>query len=323
MTGSAAPDGGRRDAVVVFGSVNVDATSYVRAFPLPGETVHSSAFRVALGGKGANQAVAAHLAGARVELVARVGDDPHADVARAAFARFGLPADAVATVPGVPTGVAQITVAETGENTIIVTAGANAAFDVGAVGAEQPRLARAAVALTQGELPVPSIEAVAEGCDAAGVRFVLNLAPPVAVGSATLGVADPLVVNVHEARTIGLGAELADDAPVADWLQVAASAVGAVARSIVVTLGGRGAVAADATGAWSVAAPRVDAVDTTGAGDAATGVLAAMLAEGRDLSTAVRAAVAAGALAVQRRGTVDSYAMRADVLALADRTEAV
>ncbi|MGR0218422.1 ribokinase [Agromyces sp. ZXT2-6] len=318
-----ADPGGRRDAVVVFGSVNVDATSYVRDFPRPGETVHSRGFRVALGGKGANQAVAAHLAGARVELVARLGGDANAEVARSAFARFGLAADAVATVPDETTGVAQITVAESGENTIIVTAGANASFDSEAIRAESPRLGGAALALTQGELPVPAIEAIAAACDAAGVRFVLNLAPPVPVGRAALASADPLVVNVHEARTLGLGAGLDDDAPAEAWRDAAASVVGALARSIVVTLGDRGAVAADPTGAWTAPAPRVDAIDTTGAGDAATGVLAAMLAEGRALPDAVRAAVAAGALAVQRRGTVDSYAGRDDVLELADRTEAV
>jgi ribokinase len=309
--------------VVVFGSVNVDATSYVRDFPRPGETVHSSGFRVALGGKGANQAVAAHLAGARVELVARLGGDANAEVARAAFARFGVAADAVSTVPHEPTGVAQITVSASGENTIVVTAGANATFDAEAVRAESARLGGASVALTQGELPVPAIEALAGECDAAGVRFVLNLAPPVPVGRAALAVADPLVVNVHEARALGFGTALADGAGVADWRQTAASVVGVIARSVVVTLGDRGAVAADPTGSWAVPAPRVDAVDTTGAGDAATGVLAAMLAEGRSLPDAVRAAVAAGALAVQRRGTVDSYAGRDAVLALADRTEAV
>jgi ribokinase len=315
--------GGRADAVVVFGSVNVDATSYVRDFPRPGETVHSSGFRVALGGKGANQAIAAHLAGARVELVARLGGDANAEVARAAFARFGLVMDAVSAVPHEPTGVAQITVAESGENTIVVTAGANATFDAEAVHAESARLGGAALALTQGELPVPAIEAIAAACDAADVRFLLNLAPFAAVDPAALAVADPLVVNVHEARALGFGTELADDADVAAWREAAASVVGVVARSVVVTLGDRGAVAADATGSWSVPAPRVDAVDTTGAGDAATGVLAAMLAEDRSLPDAVRAAVAAGALAVQHRGTVDSYAERDVVLALADRTEAV
>ncbi|MBM7502560.1 ribokinase [Agromyces aurantiacus] len=312
----------RSHGVVVFGSVNVDATSYVGEFPRPGETVHSHGFRVALGGKGANQAVAAHLSGAPVELVARVGDDANAEVPRQAFAGFGLATDGVASVPGEPTGVAQITVSGTGENTIVVTSGANSALGVEVVAAERERIAVAGVVLTQGELPVPTIEALAAACDAAGVRFVLNLAPPVAVAEEAVAVADPLVVNVHEARTLGLGAGLADDAPADAWREAAASVVGALARSVVVTLGARGAVAADGTGSWAVAAPEVEVVDTTGAGDAATGTLAAMLAEGSRLLDAVRAAVAAGALAVQGRGTVDSYAARDAVLDLAERMEA-
>jgi ribokinase len=315
-------DGRPRGTVVVFGSVNVDATSYVREFPRPGETVHSEGFRVALGGKGANQAVAAHLSGAAVELVARVGDDANAEVPRRTFEAFGLATNGVTAVPGESTGVAQITVSGTGENTIVVTAGANASFGVEVVAAEQARLAAAGLVLTQGELPTATIASLAAACEAAGVRFVLNLAPPVPVAREAVAVADPLVVNVHEARTLGLGADLADDAPADAWRDAAASVVGALARSVVVTLGPRGAVAADAAGSWSVAAPEVDAVDTTGAGDAATGTLAAMLAEGRSLPDAVRAAVAAGALAVQRRGTVDSYAERDDVLGLADRMEA-
>lgn len=311
-----------RGIVVVFGSVNVDATSYVRAFPHPGETVHSHGFRVALGGKGANQAVAAHRSGAPVELVARVGDDPAAEVPLRAFAAFGLATDGVTAVSGEPTGIAQITVSGSGENTIVVTSGANASLGADVVDLERDRLARAAVVLTQGELPVPTIEALASACDAAGVRFVLNLAPPVAIAPEALAVADPLVVNVHEGRTLGVGAALPDDAPADAWRDAAASVTGDLARSIVVTLGARGAVAADASGSWAVAAPSVDVVDTTGAGDAATGTLAAMLAEGRPLADAVRVAVAAGTLAVQRRGTVDSYAGRDTVLGLADRMEA-
>ncbi|MRX43518.1 ribokinase [Agromyces kandeliae] len=307
--------------LVVVGSVNIDATSYVDAFPQPGETIHSHGHRIALGGKGANQAIAAHLCSADVEFLARLGDDAAADVARAAFARFGLPAGAVATVPGTPTGVAQITVAASGENTIVVTAGANAAIGADLIAAEHERIAAADLVLTQGELPVPTIESLAAACRAAGTRFALNLAPPVGVAAAAVAIADPLVVNVHEARAVGIGAALSDEAPAEAWRDAAASVVGDLARSIVVTLGARGAVAADADGSWVVAAPEVEAVDTTGAGDAATGALAAMLAEGRSLPEAVRIAVAAGAIAVQSRGTVDSYAGRADVLALADRTE--
>ncbi|KRE23156.1 ribokinase [Agromyces sp. Soil535] len=299
--------------VVVFGSLNVDSTSYVEAFPAPGETILSHGFRVALGGKGSNQAVAAHAVGASVDLVARIGTDAAGDFALSTLERFGLPTGAVGRERDAPTGVAQITVADSGENTIIVTGGANLTVTPAVVDAERPRIAAAGLVLTQGELPVPTIERVAELAADAGVRFVLNLAPPAAVRAATVSSADPLVVNEHEARAVGIGTDAAG-ASLDAWRELAASAVGHVARSVVVTLGAAGAVAASADGSWIAEAPRVEAVDTTGAGDGFTGALAAFLAEGRPLDEALRFAVAAGGLAVQARGTVDSYAPRAAVL---------
>ncbi|GAA1798031.1 ribokinase [Agromyces neolithicus] len=308
-------------ALVVVGSLNVDSTSYVAAFPEPGETVTAHGFVVALGGKGSNQAVAAHVAGADVELVARVGDDASGDFALAALGRFGLPVDAIERVTDAPTGVAQITVADTGENTVIVTPGANAELTPAVVDAERDRLASARLVLTQGELPVATIERLAEVASGEGARFVLNLAPPVALSPATLAVCDPLVVNEHEARAVGIGADVPAGASLETWSPLAADAAGRLARSIVITLGAAGAVAASADGTYAVPAPRVDAVDSTGAGDGFTGTLAAYLAEGRTLDEAVRIAVAAGSLAVQARGTVDSYAPRAAVLAAAGLTE--
>ena len=310
-----------RSALVVVGSLNVDSTSYVARFPEPGETVTAHGFVVALGGKGSNQAVAAHVAGAVVELIARVGDDASGDFALAALGRFGLPVGAIERVTDVPTGVAQITVADTGENTVIVTPGANAELTPAVIDSERARLASAGLVLTQGELPVATIERVAELASAEGVRFVLNLAPPVAVSPATLAGCDPLVVNEHEARAVGIGADVPPEASLETWVSLAAEAVGTLARSIVVTLGAAGAVAASADGTWAVPAPRVDAVDSTGAGDGFTGTLAAFLAQGRPLAEAVRIAVAAGSLAVQARGTVDSYAPRDAVLAAAGLTE--
>jgi ribokinase len=302
--------------VVVVGSLNVDSTSYVAAFPAPGETVLSHGFQVALGGKGSNQAVAAHVAGASVELVAHIGADAPGDYALATLERHGVPTGSITRHSDTPTGVAQITVADSGENTIIVTSGANAAITPEAVDAERDRLAGAELVLTQGELPVEAIDRLAAAATGEGVRFVLNLAPPAAVSAETLAAADPLVVNEHEARAVGIDPDVAAPTP-DDWRELAASAVGRIARSVVVTLGSAGAVAASEHGSWAVPAPRVAAVDTTGAGDGFTGALVAFLAEGRPLDEAVRIAVAAGALAVQVRGTVDSYAPREELLAAA------
>ncbi|MEF3404597.1 ribokinase [Agromyces sp. CCNWLW203] len=311
--------------VVVIGSLNVDSTSYVDAFPAPGETILARGFEVALGGKGANQAVAAHVAGARVEFVACLGDDASGAFACDTLERLGLSIAAVRRIPNASTGVAQITVAESGENTIIVTSGANLALTPVLIDAERERIAAATVVLTQGELAVATIEHLALVSNELGARFVLNLAPPAPVAAEALGVADPLVLNEHEARAVGIGTDAPGSTNLDEWRALAASAVGAVARSVVVTLGAAGAVAADAGGSWAAPAPRVTAVDTTGAGDGFTGTLAAFLAEGRPLPEALDLAVAAGALAVQARGTVDSYAPRVEVLAaagVADRASA-
>jgi ribokinase len=303
--------------VVVIGSLNVDSTSYVDAFPAPGETILARDFQVALGGKGANQAVAAHVAGATVEFVACIGDDASGAYAQGALERLGLPTAAIRRIPDASTGVAQITVAASGENTIIVTGGANLALTPALIDAERDRVAAATLVLTQGELAVATIEHLARVSSELGTRFVLNLAPPAAVSAATLAVADPLVLNEHEARAVGLGTDAPAGATLDEWRVLAASAAGGIARSVVVTLGAVGAVAADPTGSWTAAAPHVTAVDTTGAGDGFTGTLAAFLAEGRPLPEALGIAVAAGTLAVQARGTVDSYASRAEVLAAA------
>ena len=303
--------------VVVIGSLNVDSTSYVDAFPAPGETVLARDFEVALGGKGANQAVAAHIAGARVEFVACLGDDASGGFACDTLERLGLSIAAVRGIPDASTGVAQITVAGSGENTIVVTSGANLALTPALIDAERDRIAAAAVVLTQGELGVATIEHLARVSNELGARFILNLAPPAPVSAEALGIADPLVLNEHEARAVGIGTDAPGGTTLDDWRSLAASAVGVIARSVVVTLGAAGAVAADPSGSWAAQAPRVTAVDTTGAGDGFTGTLAAFLAEGRPLPEALDLAVAAGALAVQARGTVDSYAPRAEVLAAA------
>ena len=315
--GSRTGAGAVRGRVVVIGSLNVDSTSYVDAFPAPGETVLARDFQVALGGKGANQAVAAHVAGAPVEFVACIGDDASGAYAHGALERLGLPTAAIRRIPDASTGVAQITVAASGENTIIVTGGANLALTPALIDAERDRVAAATLVLTQGELAVATIEHLARVSSELGTRFVLNLAPPAAVSAATLAVADPLVLNEHEARAVGIGTDAPAGATLDEWRVLAASAAGGIARSVVVTLGAVGAVAADPTGSWTAAAPHVTAVDTTGAGDGFTGTLAAFLAEGRPLPEALGIAVAAGTLAVQARGTVDSYASRAEVLAAA------
>lgn len=345
MPNSPLPDGAAVERpvpgrVLVLGSLNVDSTSYVDDFPAPGETVTSTGYVVALGGKGSNQAVAVARSGVAVDLVARVGADAAGAFARAELRRLGLDISRVREIEDAATGVAQITVAAGGENTVIVSPGANAtlaAQDVADV-FDEADTDPAAIALTVAEVPAPAIAALAEACSRAGIRFVLNLAPPGALPERVIATCDPLVVNEHEAAAIGIRPSSADpssaapaDADPADadgarapdagaWERAAVEAVGSGrCRSLVVTLGAAGAVVADSTGGRAIHAPRAEAVDTTGAGDCFTGTLAAFLAEGRPLADAVGLGVAAATLSVQARGTVDSYADREAVLRFAEQ----
>lgn len=340
MPNSPLPDGAAVERpvpgrVLVLGSLNVDSTSYVDDFPAPGETVTSTGYVVALGGKGSNQAVAVARSGVAVDLVARVGADAAGAFARAELRRLGLDISRIREIEDAATGVAQITVAAGGENTVIVSPGANAtlaAQDVADV-FDEADADPAAIALTVAEVPAPAIAALAEACSRAGIRFVLNLAPPVALPEGVIATCDPLVVNEHEAAAIGIRPSSVDpaDADRADadgarapgagaWERAAVEAVASGrCRSIVVTLGAAGAVVADSTGCRTIDAPRAEAVDTTGAGDCFTGTLAAFLAEGRPLADAVGLGVAAATLSVQARGTVDSYADREAVLRFAEQ----
>jgi ribokinase len=265
--------------VLVLGSLNLDLLVSVGRHPAPGETVLGGPLRRAFGGKGANQAVAAASAGAPTAMVGRVGDD---DAGRGYVERlraFGVDADGVTVDPEATTGHALIAVDGRGENTIIVSPGANGdvgADEVAAVGGLGP----GDVLLLQLEVAVDVVDAAARAARAAGARVVLNLAPYADVPADLLAFADPVVVNEHEhALLTGTGP--------------------AAPESLLVTLGAAGS----RWGAVAVpAAPVADVVDTTGAGDAYCGTLAARLALGDAPEAAMRAASAAAAATVARPG---------------------
>ncbi|NOW00690.1 ribokinase [Isoptericola chiayiensis] len=287
-------------SIVVVGSVNADLVAPVPALPEPGETVLAESMTVLPGGKGANQAVAAARLGADVALVGAVGSDAFAEAALAGVRRDGVSLDAVDVVPG-PTGVALVVVGAEGENSIVVVRGANAAVGPAVVDRHRDLLAGADVVVVQGEIPVPGIEAAVR---AARGRVLLNLAPVVDVAPDVLALADPLVVNGGEAERLlsDAGRPIAD-APFA----VVEELLALGPRSVVLTMGGAGAVVAGADGPVVVPSPRVAAVDTTGAGDAFAGALATRLAAGDDLVAAARTAVRAGAFSVVTPGAQPSF----------------
>lgn len=295
--------------VVVVGSINTDQVIRVDRHPRPGETLIGTSMVLLSGGKGANQAVAAARLGAAVALVGAVGSDSRAGNATALLADAGVDLSAVRQVTG-PTGLALITVADDGENTIVVVPGANAAMDAPAVHRFADVIATGAVLVLQGEIPAAGIAAAAR---LATGRLVLNLAPVIELDPVVIRRADPLVVNEHEAALVLSALRPGMEPPSADMeLVVRLRECGIT--SVVLTRGALGAICADDGGTQEVPAPAVSAVDTSGAGDAFVGALSARLADAATLPEAVRLAVRVGAFAVQSEGTQPSYPTLDDVL---------
>ncbi len=189
--------------VFVVGSLNLDLVLSVETCPAPGETVLARAVSRGCGGKGANQAVSAARAGAQVTMVGCTGDDPGARLLRQALGAAGVDAAGVIEVPG-ESGLAVVTVSADGENQIVVAPGANLQADERVVRAGLASLGPADVVLAQAEIPVAAITAAAAVARERGARFVLNLAPPVALPLEGLGL-DTLLVNQHEAAAIAAG----------------------------------------------------------------------------------------------------------------------
>jgi ribokinase len=275
--------------VVVVGSLNQDITVATDRRPEGGETVLGSSVATASGGKGANQAVAVARAGARVAMVGCVGADAAGDAMLAGLRDAGVDTTGVRALGDGPSGTALIVVDAAGENSIVVVPGANARLSAADV--ERALVATRPLVLAQLEVPEDAVVAAAR---AAG-RFVLNASPVRRLPPALLEAADPLIVNAGEAAAIA-GSDATDPATLA----AAAHLLGV--RSIVITLGGRGACWS--TPDWTIArpAPAVEVVDTTGAGGVFAGTLAAQLSRGADPEAALAAAVDAGAAAVQWRG---------------------
>ncbi|MFC0601028.1 ribokinase [Streptomyces palmae] len=295
--------------LVVVGSANADLVVGVERRPAAGETVLGSDLVVHPGGKGANQAVAAARLGARTALLARVGDDAYGRMLLDGQRAAGVDTSGV-LVGRVPTGVALITVDSSGDNGIVVSPGANARLTPADVRAASGLLAAARVVSLQLEIPLETVAEVVRAVPPI-TRVVLNPSPvpPTELPAEVLAACDPLVVNEHEARVLLGESRGVGDTP-GEW---AAALLALGPRSVVVTLGAAGALAADRQGAVLVPSPRVTAVDTTGAGDAFTGALGHRLAAGDDLPTAVRYAVRVGAASVTRRGAQDSYPTAAEV----------
>lgn len=288
--------------VAVVGSLNVDRTFAVEHLPKGGHTISTRHSTTAPGGKGGNQAVAASKLGAEVAIVGAVGDDPNGRYLLHSISRHGVDASRVAVTDASSTGEAFIFVSRDAENVIVVQGGANLlvgaeAVHAGALDAE--------VVVASFEVSDEAVNEAAARAHAIGARFILNPSPVRELSRGLLRPIDVLVLNEHEFLEL---CECSVDAP------EAAEALNRIFGrcNVVITRGSRGATLYETSARSSrhVPAPRVEAVDTTGCGDAFLGALAAELAEGGDLGQAVAVAVEVGAIAAQSRGAQSSFPSR-------------
>ncbi|MFI6411190.1 ribokinase [Streptomyces sp. NPDC050585] len=291
--------------ITVLGSTNMDLVAYVPRAPRLGETVTGREFRTVPGGKGANQAVAAARAGARVSMIGAVGSDDFGTRLRHALDESGVDTSLLRTADG-PSGTAHIVVDDEGSNAIVVVPGANASV-TGITPHDEARIAASDALLLQLELPLDAVRAGAQAARRHGVRTVLTPAPAQPLPRELLALVDLLVPNEHEAATL---------AGVADPRAAAEELLRDVPE-VVVTLGAAGCLYV-ARGADPVTVParRVRAVDTTAAGDTFTGALAVALGEGRPVPDALAWASAAASLSVGRAGASSSMPHRAEIDAL-------
>ena len=270
--------------VIVVGSVNIDLVVTLAHLPEPGETVIGGVYAQHHGGKGGNQAVAAARLGAKVAFVGAVGDDAFGRDARTALEADGIDTSELLTLSDVATGVALIQVDAGGENTVSVAGGANRSWGVKEVNAALGRLGPRPgdVLLVGHEILTAAAAAALAWGRTAGATTILNPAPAHGLDVATVALADVVTPNEGELAVL--------------------HAAGQEPDTVLVSLGAAGARLTTPDGDWSIAAPRVDAIDTVGAGDTLNGALAAALASGLDLQEAARMAVTAASLAVTRAG---------------------
>ncbi|WP_186759569.1 ribokinase [Arthrobacter alpinus] len=303
--------------IVVAGSLNADLTIYCDRLPLPGETLHGHGFAVNPGGKSANQAVAAARLGGDVTLLGAVGQDPNGDMLVASTGGAGVDVSHVRRVTE-PTGVAVISVEDSGENSIIISAGANGTLSPAAM---VPALfTGAGVVCLCLEVPLETVQAAAQAGHDAGATVLLNLSPYAPVPDALALLTDVLLVNAHEGSQFLGGFQLpVSDSPAIAWHDVLEEFARHGLSQVLLTLGAHGSVVLDSTNfaepVVRIAPTKVDAVDTTGAGDAFTGAVAARLAAGDTLAEAARYASVAAALAATKRGTQAAYPSVAQVAA--------
>ncbi len=290
--------------ILVVGSLNMDLVVRSPRHPQPGETLLGTEFHTFPGGKGANQAVAAARLGGQVKLIGRVGADAFGDALLQTCSQDGVDTRYVEPLQDAPTGIAQITVDDAGQNTIVVVPGANGKLSPPDLLSAAPAFEGASVVVIQLEIPLLTVTYAADLARRHGARVVLNPAPAQPLSATCLEQVDVLIPNQSEAALL-TGCTSANDA--------ARRLMALGVRSVIVTMGEGGVLVAEGETATHLPAHRVSVVDTTAAGDAFVGAFAVALAQGRTVREAAAWGNAAGALAVTRAGAQPSLPARAEL----------
>ncbi|MEC6830767.1 ribokinase [Photobacterium toruni] len=295
--------------LVVLGSVNADHVLQVPSFPRPGETLHGRHYQVIPGGKGANQAVAAARLHADIGFIACVGDDSFGINIRENFRMDGIDITAVKMEPNCPTGIAMIQVSDSGENSICLSAEANAKLTAAAIDADLDRIRDADYLLMQLETPLCGIEKAAQVAKDANTIVILNPAPARALSDELLACVDMITPNETEAEVL-TGVTVTD----AESAQQAANILHAKGiKTVMITLGAKGVWLSQDGCGDIIAGFNVEVTDTTAAGDTFNGAFVTGLLDGLALESAIKFAHAAAAISVTRFGAQTSIPTRKEV----------
>jgi ribokinase len=294
--------------VIVVGGISIDLVAFADRLPAPGESILGSDFKIILGGKGSNQAVAAALAGTHSTLVSCVGTDVFTDFATDALEGFGVDTEFVRQVEG-PTGIAHIRVAASSQNNIVVIPLANFKITKSQVDDAFEKRPNAKVLLTQLEIPWEVNRHAISLAKSQGLTVVLDPAPASNPEPTAWELIDIVTPNESEAHSL-TGIEVTDEQSAkkaGQWF------LDQGVENAIITMGGSGVVLVNKQETRMFAAPKVQAVDTTAAGDAFAGYLGALLAEGKSLEEAIEVAVKAASISVTKLGASSSLPTRDQV----------
>lgn len=297
-----------KNKLCVLGSINVDHVIRVPYFPKAGETLTGYGYQIAYGGKGANQAVAAARVGAKVSFIGAIGDDQIGQTMKQAFEQDGIDTSAICVIPNQSTGLAMIQVADSGENSIVISAGANADLSESLVEQHKSQIEQADILLMQLESPLQAVTLATKFAKSAGVKVVLNPAPAQPLPDSLLSHIDIITPNETEAEIL-TGIKVTDEQTAA----VAANHFHQLGiETVLITLGSKGVYYSEKGQGEIIPGFRVDAVDTTAAGDTFNGAFVTALLEGQSPKESIRFAHAAAAISVTRMGAQTAIPTRTE-----------